>query len=502
MAAPFNNQDQADQLLGKGFITPEQAMRSKLALQLNVSENELPQDAIVQTDYGPMPSDDSVYKVKQKENADTLALNQAKNFAAGKPNNLDLSVGPLSIDYNNLPKPSIPTEVINTQAAPIMAPAMPVAPAMPLSGLDIQTAGITQGALAAQQQALNDQKAYADIVTEQKKIEDSRKSKEEAALTAANAIQKKQVDAIAELAATKISPDNYWANKSTGQKIGIGIALIAGAFGAANTGKNSAVEVIDKAIDQDLDTQKANYAAKKGAIGEMDSAYAKLHGVYKDELAATSAAKAELLNQAMIKLQSNAAKFKGDAATAAATNALGQLQSLKDAETLKLQQSKAYGEDPQFAGMDDKTRERYIPKSDIPFMPFGVASLGSKEDVSKFRTEANDVADAISSLKKLEDMGNLGPIDKLTPAQKAQAEVLQQTTVGKLRAAVLGPGIINEQERAIMERMIANPTDFLSLNARNIASLQALRNSMTSSVNRKGVSLGLKNAAPSGFQKE
>jgi hypothetical protein len=395
----------------------------------------------------------------------------------------------------------LPPEVApppDVQAAPVVAPAIP---AMPLSGLDIQTAGITQTALAAQQQALNDQKAYADIVTEQKKIDDARKSKEDAALTAANAIQKKQVAAIAELAATKISPDNYWANKSTGQKIGIGIALIAGAFGAANTGKNSAVEVIDKAIDQDLDTQKANYAAKKGAVGEMDSAYAKLHGVYKDELAATSAAKAELLNQAMIKLQSNAAKFKGDAATAAATSALGQLQSLKDAETLKLQQSKAYGEDPQFAGMDDKTRERYIPKSDVPFMPFGVASIGSKEDVSKFRTEANDVADAISSLQKLEDMTKLGSIDKFSPAQKAAAEVLQQTTVGKLRAAVLGPGIINEQERAIMERMIANPTDLLSLDARNVASLTALRNSMTNSVNRKGVSLGLKSAAPESLKK-
>ena len=386
--------------------------------------------------------------------------------------------------------------------APALAPVTPVvAPAAPLSGFDIQTAGITQGALAAQQQALNDQKAYSDIVAEQKKIEDARKSKEDAALTAANAMRTKQDAAITELAATKISPDNYWANKSTGQKIGIGIAMIMGAFGAAKTGVNSAADVINKAIDQDLDTQKANYAAKKGAVGEMDSAYAKLHGVYKDEIAATSAAKAELLNQAMIKLQSNAAKFKGDTATAAATSALGQLQSLKDAETLKLQQSKAYGEDPQFAGMDDKTRERYIPKSDVPFMPFGVASIGSKEDVSKFRTEANDVADAISSLQKLEDMTKLGSIDKFSPAQKAAAEVLQQTTVGKLRTAVLGPGIINEQERAIMERMIANPTDLLSLDSRNVASLTALRNSMTNSVNRKGVSLGLKSAAPEALKK-
>ena len=134
-------------------------------------------------------------------------------------------------------------------------------------------------------------------------------------------------------------------------------------------------------------------------------------------------------------------------------------------------------------------------------MPFGVASIGSKEDVSKFRTEANDVADAISSLQKLEDMTKLGSIDKFSPAQKAAAEVLQQTTVGKLRAAVLGPGIINEQERAIMERMIATPTDLLSLDARNVASLTALRNSMTNSVNRKGASLGLKSAAPEALKK-
>lgn len=404
---------------------------------------------------------------------------------------------PSLFDPANFAPASVPTAPV-VEAAPVVAPVTLTAP---MSGFDIQTAGITQGALAAQQQALNDQKAYSDIVAEQKKIEDARKSKEDAALTAANAMRTKQDAAIAELSATKISPDNYWANKSTGQKIGIGIAMIMGAFGAAKTGVNSAAEVINKAIDQDLDTQKANYAAKKGAVGEMDSAYAKLHGVYKDELAATSAAKAELLNQAMIKIQSNAARFKGDTATAAATNALGQLQSLKDAETLKLQQSKAYGEDPQFAGMDDKTRERYIPKSDVPFMPYGVASIGSKEDVSKFRTEANDVADAISSLQKLEDMTKLGSIDKFSPSQKAAAEVLQQTTVGKLRAAVLGPGIINEQERAIMERMIANPTDLLSLDARNVASLTALRNSMTNSVNRKGASLGLKSAAPETLKK-
>ena len=390
----------------------------------------------------------------------------------------------------------------NFAPAPALAPVIPVvAPAAPLSGFDIQTAGITQGALAAQQQALNDQRAYADIVSKQKKIEDARKSKEDDALTAANTMRTKQDTAIAELAATKISPDNYWANKSTGQKIGIGIAMIMGAFGAAKTGVNSAAEVINKAIDQDLDTQKANYAAKKGAVGEMDSAYSKLHGVYKDELAATSAAKAELLNQAMIKIQSNAARFKGDTATAAATNALGQLQTLKDAETLKLQQSKAYGEDPQFAGMDDKTRERYIPKSDIPFMPYGVASLGSKEDVSKFRAEANDVADAIDSLKKLQDMIDLGATQKFSFEQKAAAQTLQQTTVGKLRTAVLGPGIINEQERAIMEQMIANPTDLLSLDSKNKSRLQALTNSMTNSVNRKGVSLGLKNSAPESLQK-
>ena len=98
-------------------------------------------------------------------------------------------------------------------------------------------------------------------------------------------------------------------------------------------------------------------------------------------------------------------------------------------------------------------------------------------------------------------MIDLGATQKFSFEQKAAAQTLQQTTVGKLRTAVLGPGIINEQERAIMEQMIANPTDLLSLDSKNKSRLQALTNSMTNSVNRKGVSLGLKNSAPESLQK-
>jgi precorrin-6B methylase 2 len=386
--------------------------------------------------------------------------------------------------------------------APALAPVVQAAPVVaPPSGFDLQSIGLAQAGIAAQNQAKADQDAINAIEKQANEVQVKRQAAEDAALKRAEVLQTKQQDALEELSKINISPDNYWAKKSTGDSIGVGIALILGAFGAAGGGGNKAADVINTAIDRDVETQKANYLTKKSAAAEAGNTYAKMYDVYKDELAATAATKAALINQAQLKIQSNAAKFKGDTATAAATSALGQLQSVRDAETLKLQQSKAYGEDPQFAGMDEETRERYIPKSNIPFMPFGKASLGTPEDVSKFRAESNDVADAIDSLKKLQDMIDLGATQKFSFEQKAAAQTLQQTTVGKLRTAVLGPGIINEQERAIMEQMIANPTDLLSLDSKNKSRLQALTNSMINSVNRKGVSLGLKNSAPESLQR-
>ena len=372
------------------------------------------------------------------------------------------------------------------------APAPPAAPVAPLSGFELQSASIAQGARAAQQQAEADQSAISQIERQQAKIQKDRQQIEDKALDRANDVQKKHTAVLDELAATKISPDNYWAEKSTGQKIGIGIAMILGAYGAANTGQNSAVEVINKAIDRDLDTQKANYTAKKGVAAELDSAYAKFYGVYKDEKAATAAAKAALIDQASLKIQGNAARYKGEAAVAASTGALGQLQSLKEAELAKVAQAKAWGEDPKYAGMDEKTRSSYFPESSVAGLPRGKASFGSAAAHDKFRETLGKMAGTITSLDQLKDMVSLNTGGKFTPEQKKRAEATIQPLVGALREPFTGPGILSIPEREMLEGLIANPTNVFSFDKVSLAALETIKNKLISDANLQGELFGLK----------
>ncbi len=57
----------------------------------------------------------------------------------------------------------------------------------------------------------------------------------------------------------KISPDHYWANKSTGAKISAAIGMMFGGIGAGLThGPNLAVEAVNKAIERDMEAQRSD----------------------------------------------------------------------------------------------------------------------------------------------------------------------------------------------------------------------------------------------------
>ncbi|MGD0331148.1 MAG: hypothetical protein ABSB40_12035 [Nitrososphaeria archaeon] len=66
---------------------------------------------------------------------------------------------------------------------------------------------------------------------------------------------------IATVQAQQIDPDHWWNQKSTGSKIAAGIGIILGGAGAGlqrRGGENPAMQVINRAVDQDIDAQKTN----------------------------------------------------------------------------------------------------------------------------------------------------------------------------------------------------------------------------------------------------
>jgi len=450
--------EESDSLLGRGLITQDQYNRNAATAPLGLMDpaNFAPAPVV---DPAPVPD---VAPVAEAVPVMPLGLIDPANFAP--------------------------------------APAPAAAPVAPPSGFDLSQASIVQSGVAAQRQAEADQSAISQIERQQAKVQQDRQQIEDDALKRANDVQKKHTDVLNELSATKISPDNYWAEKSTGQKIGIGIAMILGAFGSGS--ENKAVTIINQAIDRDLDTQKANYTAKKGVAAELDSAYAKFYGVYKEEKAATAAAKAALIDQASLKIQGNAARYKGEAAVAAATGALGQLQALKETELAEVAQAKAWGEDPQYAGMDEKTRSSFFPESSVPGLPRGKASFGTAAAHDKFRETLGNMAGTITSLDQLKDMVNLDVGDKFTPEQKKRAEATIQPLVGALREPFTGPGILSVPERQMLEGLIANPTDVFSFNKVSLAALETIKNKLISDANLKGELFGLRSANPQTIEKK
>ncbi len=103
-----------------------------------------------------------------------------------------------------------------------------------------------------------------------------RQQEKQEAVAAKSAEYQKQIDMkIADLQSQSIDSGRLWAESSTGNKILAGVSLALGALGAGlmKDGRNRAAEVIDKAIDRDIEVQKSNIAKKQQDVSSARGAY-------------------------------------------------------------------------------------------------------------------------------------------------------------------------------------------------------------------------------------
>jgi len=67
----------------------------------------------------------------------------------------------------------------------------------------------------------------------------------------------------------KVDPNRYWKGQGVAQAATSIVGLILGSIGAANTGQNSVVPLIDKAIDRDIEAQKMELGKKQNFLSYM-----------------------------------------------------------------------------------------------------------------------------------------------------------------------------------------------------------------------------------------
>ncbi len=85
-----------------------------------------------------------------------------------------------------------------------------------------------------------------------------------------SAYQKHAEQMASDIASTKIDPDKYWHDKSTGAKFGSALAMVLGGLGAGlqRSTDNMAMNVLQKAIDRDIDAQKTDLGKKQSLLSD------------------------------------------------------------------------------------------------------------------------------------------------------------------------------------------------------------------------------------------
>ncbi len=219
------------------------------------------------------------------------------------------------------PEAPINPQISNqTPAAPIAPqPAAPGAPPSPVANLqdayNQQENAIRAGAKAEADLGAKQATAYGEYQNQLSKLQTPQQI---------NDAYKAKDDALAKAYENQtIDPNRFWNNQSTGSKIGAGIGILLSGIGSGITGKeNMAMENINKAIANDIDSQK-NQQGKTKTLWEMNQ---KALG---NDMAANLATQNQLLTGVQAKLQIAAAQAMGPLAQAKAQQAIADVEKQK-----------------------------------------------------------------------------------------------------------------------------------------------------------------------------
>lgn len=246
----------------------------------------------------------------------------------------------------------------------------------------------------------------------------------------------------------RIKGDHLWGDQGTGNRIMAGIGLALGGFGQAFNGKdNPAIDIINKALDRDIEVQKANAAQLGKAATMKNNQFARMKEIYGDDNIAANAVKAMTLEQ-------TANQIDVIKARSAAPEAKAKLEQIganfrADAADKKMQID-------QFTSMK---AEKQVPIKGKP--------LGAEQD--KEHRGDNAVLSKLNEIEKLKQEVNTGKISgnmyKLAAAMGVPLESVTDSALLQQKAAELTAklgrqmfGNMSENERSYAEQIVPGIT--------------------------------------------
>jgi hypothetical protein len=106
----------------------------------------------------------------------------------------------------------------------------------------------------------------------------------------------------------------------------------------------------------------------------------------------------------------------------------------------------------------------------------------------KFREQVSDINSGVSALDELIQLGRKG--SSLSPTDRARAQNLARMIQGKFRVEIVGPGAVTENDRNVLEDVVASPLDIFRLS--DVPTLlMDMKSRILSAKNEKAFQLGL-----------
>jgi hypothetical protein len=253
---------------------------------------------------------------------------------------------------------------------------------------------------------------------------------------------------------TKIDPTRLWNSRSAGQQAAslIGIVLSGVGGGMTGHGGNLALDVINRAIDRDINAQTAELGKKENALSHLMQKYNNL-GQAQQMLRISQGEVYKMnLDAQVARMDSGVLKQKGMLLSAQAGTALAQMkdQFAQQIGMLNYQMSmlggvgggtQAYGHGsgknaapPSKLGPDGMLEARAKDAEKRYYLPDGTPMLAVDS------ARAKDAADQMGALKAAQEL-----LGRLAAGQYGPVETSRATDAARLELArVLGKGTISE----------------------------------------------------------
>lgn len=303
---------------------------------------------------------------------------------------------------------------------------------------------IQQGAKAQQEAAAAQSKIAADNAKQMQDLQAAGQQK----FAAIDAENKQLQD---DIAASKIDPHRMWSNASTGNKILAGIGVLLSGIGSGMSGqKNMAMEVINKAIDADVQAQTAELGKKQNLLSMN---YRK----YGDLQAAQSATASQLSSVAQSQIAAASARAGSAQAQSSAAIAIAQLKQQEAQRNQALAMDAAKTEIFNQGGSQNLTpamAESLAPGRWVN-TPAGIKIAKTPDDAKKLADATQVMSTLDSSLKEMEKFNKTVGTTWGGSSNSKTAERLKTDLALQLKD-LYQLGVLSEKDGEMLDKVVPN----------------------------------------------